>query len=85
MKNYLAEIDKRLKKQLPIEELIIVDNSSKHERHKFFSKDKFHLHLKIKSNYLNSLAKINAQKLIMKILKEDLKYKIHALQISIEQ
>ena len=85
MKNYLVEINDRLKKQIPIEELIIIDNSSEHKKHKFFSKDKFHLHLKIKSTYLHSMTKINAQKLIMRILKEDLKYKIHALQISIEQ
>ena len=32
MKNYFAEIDERLKKQIPIEELIIVDNSREHEK-----------------------------------------------------
>ena len=85
MKNYLEEIDKRLKKQIKIEELEIVDNSHKHRKHKFFSPEKLHLHLKIKSFYLQSISRINAQKLVMKILKEDLKTKIHALEISIEQ
>jgi|TARA_B110000971_G_scaffold178566_1_gene184543 BolA protein len=84
MKNYLEEIDKRLKKQIKIEELEIVDNSHKHRKHKFFSPEKLHLHLKIKSFYLQSISRINAQKLVMKILKEDLKTKIHALEISIE-
>ena len=85
MKNYFDEINEKLKKQIEIEELIIVDNSQKHKGHKFFSPDKFHLHLKIKSLYLNSISRVNAQKAIMKVLKEDLKKKIHALEISIEQ
>ena len=85
MKNYFDEIKVKLKKQIEIEELLIVDNSLEHKGHKFFSPEKFHLHLKFKSLYLNSISRINAQKLIMKILKEDLKTKIHALEISIEK
>ena len=85
MKNYFDEIKLKLKKQVEIEELVIVDNSHKHKGHKFFSPEKFHLHLKIKSLYLNSISRVNAQKIIMKILEEDLKNKIHALEISIEQ
>ena len=84
MKNYFDALDKKLKQQVQIEELIIVDNSHKHRGHKFFSPEKLHLHFKIKSLYLNSISRVNAQKLIMKILKEDLKKKIHALEISIE-
>ena len=84
MKNYFYEIEKKLKQQIQIEKLIIVDNSLKHKGHKFFSPKKFHLHLKVKSLYLNSISRVNAQKLIMKILKEDLKTKIHELEISIE-
>ena len=41
--------------------------------------------LKIKSLYLSSLSRINAQKIIMKVLDNDLKTKIHALEISIEK
>ena len=85
MKNYFDEINQKLKKQIEIEEILIVDNSHKHRGHKFFSPEKFHLHLKIKSLYLKSISRVNAQKLIMRILKEDLKTKIHALEISIEQ
>jgi stress-induced morphogen len=85
MKNYFDQIEAKLKNQIEIEELQIVYNSHKHKGHKFFSPDKFHLHLKIKSLYLNSISRINAQKLVMKILQEDLKTKIHALEISIEK
>jgi BolA protein len=85
MKNYFDEIDAKLKKQIEIEELIIVDNSHKHKGHKYFSPEKFHLHLKIKSLYLKSISRVSAQKLVMKVLKEDLNTSIHALEISIEQ
>ena len=84
MENYLKYIEKKLQKKIDFEGLEITDNSSKHKGHKFFSEDKYHLKLKIKSEYLKSINRINAQKLIMDILKEDLKKKIHALEISID-
>ena len=85
MKNYIEEIEKKLRMQIKFESLEIVDNSHKHKGHKFFSEEKFHLHLKIKSLYLSSISRLSAQKLIMKVLKDDLKSRIHALEISIEQ
>ena len=84
MKNYFKDIENKLQKKINFEKLEIIDNSHKHVNLKFFSKDKYHLHLKIKSSYLNSITRLNAQKLIMSTLKEDLKTKIHALEISIE-
>ena len=84
MENYLKNIEKKLKKKIDFQKIEIVNNSHKHKGHKFFSADKYHLHLKINSLYLNSISRLNAQKLIMNILKEDLKNKIHALEISIE-
>tara|TARA_B100001057_G_scaffold474184_1_gene539435 strand:+ start:421 stop:678 length:258 start_codon:yes stop_codon:yes gene_type:complete len=85
MKNYFEDICKKLCSKIKIEDIVIVDNSDKHKGHKFFSPGKFHLHLKIRSLYLNSISRVNAQKMIMKVLKEDLDTKIHALEISIEQ
>ena len=84
MENYLKNIEIKLKKEIDFQKIEIVNNSHKHKGHKFFSADKYHLHLKIKSLYLNSISRLNAQKLITNILKEDLKNKIHALEISIE-
>ena len=84
MKNYLKEIENKLKSHIKFENIEIIDNSHKHQKHKFFSPGKLHLHIKIKSLYLQSISRINAQKLIMKVLKDDLKSKIHALEISIE-
>ena len=85
MKNYFEELEIKIKKKIKIEGIIIVDNSDKHKGHKFFSREKFHLHLKIRSIHLKSIPKLNAHKLIMNVLKEDLKTKIHALEISIER
>ena len=85
MSNYFEEIKKKIKNNIKLESIIIVDNSHKHKKHKFFSNQKFHIHLIIKSVYLNSISRLNAQKIIMKILKDDLKTKIHAIEITIEQ
>ncbi len=85
MKNYFEEIRKKLNKEIELEDIEIVDNSHKHVGHKFYSTEKFHLHLKIKSFYLSSLSKVSAQKMVMKVLSNDLKTKIHALESSIEK
>ena len=85
MKNYFEEICAKLNNEIEIEHIDIVDNSHKHKGHKSFSPEKFHLHLKIKSLYLDSISRVNAQKMIMKVLKDELSTKIHALEISIER
>ena len=85
MNNFFEDIIAKLKKEIEIEQIEIVDNSHKHVKHKSFSPDKFHLHLKIRSLYLNSLSRVTAQKEVMRVLKDELSSKIHALEISIEQ
>ena len=85
MNNYFENIKAKLNKEIEIESIEIVDNSHKHQGHKFYSPEKYHLHLKIKSLYLSSLSRVNAQKMVMKVLSNDLKKKIHALEISIEK
>ena len=85
MNNFFEDIIAKLKKEIEIEKIEIVDNSHKHIQHKSFSPDKLHLHLKIKSLYLNSLSRVTAQKEVMNVLKDELSSKIHALEISIEQ
>ena len=85
MKNYFDKIKEKLRNKIKFENIEIVDNSYKHIKHKSFLPEKYHLELKIKSIYLNSLSRINAQKIVMKVLEEDLKKTIHALEIKIEQ
>ena len=85
MKNYLDKIKKKLKDNIKLEKIDIIDNTKNHESHKFFQPGKLHLKLIINSEYLNSISRLNAQKIIMKVLKKDLETKIHALEINIEQ
>ena len=85
MKNYLNELEQKLKDNIKIEKVEIIDNSYMHKKHKFFSPEKLHLKLKLKSIYLKSLSRVDAQKKIMTLLKEDFKKKIHALEISIDK
>ena len=85
MNNYFEKIRAKLNKEIELESIEIVDNSQKHQGHKFYSPEKYHLHLKIRSLYLSSLSRVSAQRTIMKVLSDDLKTKIHALEISIEK
>ena len=83
MENYLEEIKIKLKKNIKLEEIDVIDNSHLHSKHKFFDKNKKHLKIIIKSNFLKNLNKIESHKKIMEILKDDLSEKIHALEIRI--
>ena len=51
MKNYFEEIKKKLKNNIQIDNIEIIDNSHKHIKHKFFTPGKFHLHIIIKSKH----------------------------------
>ena len=83
MENYLEEIKIKLKKNIKLEEIDVVDNSHLHSKHKFIDKNKKHLKIIIKSNFLKNLNQIESHKKIMEILKDDLSEKIHALEIKI--
>ena len=83
MNDFLSFIENKIKKNIEIEKILIVDNSNQHKKHRFFDSKKYHLKLEIQSTYLISLDKIKAQREIMSLLKEELKNKIHALEIKI--
>ena len=84
MSEYLKQIEHKIKKNISLEEIKIIDNSFKHVGHKFYNKSKFHLSMQIKSRYLKQKDKLSAQREIFKVLKDDLKEKIHALEINIK-
>ena len=67
-----------------MEEIKIVDNTDAHKNHKSFQKGKLHLILEIKSNYLRKLNRLEAEKILMKIMKDEFKQKIHALEIRLK-
>ena len=84
MKEFIKFIENKIKENLKVNKVIVIDNSHKHRKHKFFDSKKYHLSLEIESNYLRSVNKIVAQRQVMKALKEELKDKIHALEIKIK-
>ena len=84
MNNFLEFVEKKIKENIKVESVVIVDNTSKHKKHKFFDMEKYHLKLNIESVYLKSLNKIEAQRKIMTILSDEMKTKIHALEIKIK-
>ena len=84
MENYLDFITKKIKNNLSVNTLKLIDNSHLHVGHKFYDKNKYHLKLEIDSDKLKKMTRIEAQKLVMKILDQDMKNKIHALEILIK-
>tara|TARA_A100001015_G_C15011164_1_gene723157 strand:- start:21 stop:260 length:240 start_codon:yes stop_codon:yes gene_type:complete len=73
MEDYLEGIKKKLIKNISLQQINIIDNSDLHSKHKSFDKNKKHLKIIIKSSYLSSLSRIVSHKMIMDILKDDLK------------
>ena len=84
MNDYIDFIENKIKKNIDVEKIIVLDNSHKHRKHKSFQVDKRHLYLEIESKFLRSLSQLDAQRNIMKILKDELKNNIHALEIKIK-
>ena len=84
MNLYINEIEKKIKKKIKLEQIKIIDNTESHRSHKSFQKDKLHLILEIKSNYLNNLKRLEAEKILMKIIKDEFNKNIHALEIRLK-
>ena len=84
MMNFFEQIKKKINKKINSENIILIDNSSLHIKHKSFDSNKFHLKIIIKSKKLKSMSKIMAHKEIFSILKDEMNNKIHALEIEIQ-
>ena len=79
----IAIVKKKLQSQINIENIIIEDKSFLHKNHTGNQKGKFHLKINIESEELKRMSKIENNKKIFKILKEELKKNIHSIQILI--
>ena len=82
--NFFDSIKKKINEKINPENIILIDNSHLHKKHKYFDVNKFHLKLIIKSKNLKNMQKIQAHKEIYIILKDEMKNRIHALEIEIE-
>ena len=81
----IDQLSKKIKNKILdnnyINNVKIIDNTYLHLKHSSHEKNKFHLKLEISSDKLKSMNKIESNKVIYKILKEELKHHIHSLQI----
>ena len=84
MITFFEKIKTKINEKLNPEHLTLIDNSALHEKHKSFDYTKFHLKLVIKSEKLKKMSKIDAHKVIFSILEDEIKNKIHALEIEIK-
>ena len=81
--NFFDKIKEKINKKINPENIILIDNSNLHKKHKSFDSNKFHIKLIIKSEALKNMDKISAHKKIFSVLKEEMNSKIHALEIEI--
>ena len=76
------KIENKLLKDTSIKDVKIIDKTYKHLKHNSHQKGKFHIKLEINSDILKKMNRIQSNKVIYKILSEELKTDIHSLQIS---
>ena len=76
------KIENKLLKDISIKGVKIIDNTYKHLKHNSHQKGKFHIKLEIISDTLKKTNRIQSNKVIYKILSDELKTDIHSLQIS---
>jgi len=84
MITFLEKIKAKINNKLSPEQILLIDNSYLHTKHKSFDPNRFHLKLVIKSKKLKNMEKIDAHKVIFSILNDEMKNKIHALEIEIK-
>ena len=82
--NFFDKVKDKINKKISPENIILIDNSHLHGKHKSFDINKFHLKIIVKSKKLKSMNKIDAHKEIFSILKDEMNTKIHALEIEIK-
>ncbi|MDC3163912.1 BolA family transcriptional regulator [Candidatus Pelagibacter sp.] len=76
------KIESKLLSETSIRDVKIIDNTFKHLKHSSHQKGKFHIKLEINSDLLKNKNRVESNKVIYKILSEELKTEIHSLQIS---
>ena len=77
------KIKEKINKNIKVETISLIDNSTLHSKHKSFDPNKYHLKIIIKSEKLKKMNQVLAHKEIYSILKDEIKNKIHALEIEI--
>jgi len=84
MTKFIDTLKKKINDKFYPDKLQIIDNSYLHTKHKSFDPEKLHLKIIINSTKLQKMEKIKAHKEIFSLLKDEMKDKIHALEIEIK-
>tara|TARA_B100000401_G_scaffold178731_1_gene120086 strand:+ start:226 stop:486 length:261 start_codon:yes stop_codon:yes gene_type:complete len=84
IENLIKNIKIKLLKNSLIQHVKIEDKTYLHIKHSSHDKNKFHLKVTIYSNELKRMSKLEATKIINKILANEIKYYIHSIQILFE-
>ena len=84
MIDFLEHVKSKIKSQLNPEKILVIDNTYLHKKHKSFQEGRFHLKLILESSKLKGMPKIESNRIIFSILKEELESKIPSLQIEIK-
>ena len=79
----ITNVKKKIKKNFNIENILIEDKTFLHKNHPGHESNKFHLKITIESEQLKKLNKIESNKIIYKILDEELRNHVHSIQILI--
>ena len=82
--NQLIEIvKKKICENLNIDQIEIQDKTYLHTKHLSHEKNKFHIKVLIKSEYLQNEKKLDTTKKVYKILDYEIKEYIHSIQLKI--
>ena len=82
--SFFDQIKEKIIKSINPKNIILIDNSSLHTKHKSFDLNKYHLKIIIESEELKKMDKITVLRKIFSILKDEMQSKIHALEIEIK-
>ena len=85
---FLEKVKAKISTETDAEQVLLIDKSSLHSKHEghleSFDSSQFYLRLIITSEKLKKMEKVNAHKVIFSILKDEMKSRIHALEIEIK-
>ena len=79
----IAIVKNKLQKQINLEFINIEDKSFLHKNHSGNQDGKFHLKITLKSLELKKMSKIESNKMIYRVLDDEIKKFIHSIQILI--
>ena len=80
----IANIKKKIENNVPLEHIRVEDKSFIHKNDSGNNEGKCHLRILIKSSKLKKIGRIDSNKIIYKLLDNELKKSIHSLQIFID-